>query len=110
VNSVVVACDSEQNPEDSFIKVIEDETQEMPSFNIEPTLNDEERTKIQTVLNEFVDVFRPSLGLTTLAEHSIDLTDDKPVSRPMYRVPESLKKPLAEEIDRLLKAGVLAEP
>jgi hypothetical protein len=108
-NSVVVACDSEQNPEDSFIKVIEDETQEMPSFNIEPTLNDEERTKIQTVLNEFVDVFRPSLGLTTLAEHSIDLTDDKPVSRPMYRVPESLKKPLAEEIDRLLKAGVLVE-
>jgi hypothetical protein len=61
------------------------------------------------VLNEFVDVFRPSLGLTTLAEHSIDLIDDKPVSRPMYRVPESLKKPLAEEIDRLLKAGVLVE-
>ena len=72
-------------------------------------MNDEDRSKIQTVLNELIDVFKPSLGLTTLAEHSIDLIDDKAVSKPMYRLPESLKKPLSEEIDRLLKAGVLVE-
>jgi hypothetical protein len=60
-------------------------------------------------LDEFKDIFRPSLGKTQLATHYIKLKDKTPRVKPSYRIPESLKKPFEDEVKRLLAAGILRE-
>ena len=110
INMVIVSVDPKTNAEDDHILSIDDEQTEGPSkFHIEPTLPVDERNALLAVLTEFEDVFRPSLGKTDLATHCIELTDNKPCVKPMYRLPESLKRPFEEEVQRLLQAGVLRE-
>lgn len=105
--SVIVCADLEENPEDENIRIIEDGSS--LTFNIEPTLDTDKRDELLAVLREFADVFRPSLGKTDLVTHYIEVTDDKPVVGPTYSMPESLKQPFEEEVNRLLAEGVLTE-
>ena len=110
INMVVITADPNVNTEDEHLRVLEDE-QSIGSieFRVEPTLTAEYRDTLLELLHEFQDVFRPSLGKTDLETHCIQLTDDKPCVKPMYRLPEALKKPFEEEVNRLVAAGVLRE-
>ena len=108
VNVAVVTADCGQNDEDRHLVAIEDSESFPPQFKVEMDLPSEQREKILALLNEYADtVFRPSLGVTHLVTHHIKLTDDTPCVSPPYRIPEALKKPFEEEINRLLAAGVL---
>jgi hypothetical protein len=108
ISSVVVSADTDENPEDDYMRVIEDDS-DTQKFQIEPTLSREQRDELLALLTEFSDVFRPSLGKTDLVTHYIELTDDKPVVGPMYKMPESMKQPFEDEVNRLLAEGVLVE-
>ena len=49
-----------------------------------------ETTVIKKLLSEYQDIFSKhddDLGLTSIAEHQIDLTDSKPIKQPFRRVP-----------------------
>ena len=110
INSVVVIADSSQNEEDEHITVIEDDLDgDKINFQIEQTLSSDRKTELVHVLNEFRNVFRPSLGRTDLATHYIHLTDDIPCVSPNYRIPESMKNQFEEEVNRLIAEGVLIE-
>jgi hypothetical protein len=101
-----------KNEEDVFIPVLrDDDVADFESFNvvIEKTLPVEQQTRLKALLYDFKDVFRPTLGRTHLLNHYIKLKDGSPFVRPVYRIPEALKKPLEEEINRFLEAGVLRE-
>jgi hypothetical protein len=58
------------------------------------------------LLYELSDVFRPTLGKTHPATPKIQLSDDTPCVSKSYRIPEALKQPLEDELNRLLEAGV----
>jgi hypothetical protein len=107
VNAVVVAADAASNHEDTYLPVMEDEITEPLKFNIEQSLPTDLIEKMQNLLTEFSDVFRPSLGKTHLATHKIQLIDDTPCVSRSYRIPETMKQPLEDELNRLLAAGVL---
>lgn len=107
VNAVVVAADTTSNFEDQFLPIIDDEVSEPLKFNIEESLPPDKKNKTQQLLMEFGDVFRLSLGKTHLAMHKIQLNDDTPCVSKSYRIPEALKQPLEDELNRLLDAGVL---
>ena len=47
------------------------------------------------------------MGLTSLAEHQIDLTDSKPIKQPFRRVPLAFVNEEKQAIDKLLKQGVI---
>ncbi len=107
VNAVVVAADTASNYEDKFLPVIDDEVTEPLKFNIEESLEPDQKQRMRNLLIEFSDVFRPTLGKTHLATHKIQLNDDAPCISKSYRIPEALKQPLEDELNRLLEAGVL---
>ena len=109
VNAVVVAADAAANYEDSYLPIRDDETSEPLNFNIEPSLPPDQFDRMRKLLTEFGDVFRSSLGKTNLATHKILLNDETPCVSRSYRIPEALKQPLEDELNRLLEAGVLRE-
>jgi hypothetical protein len=104
---VIVAADVKSNAEDAFLNVIEDDASEPLKFRIDESQPVEHRKRIYTLLDEFKHVFRSSLGCTNLATHKIELSDNTPCVSKAYRIPEALKQPLDEEINRLLDAGIL---
>ena len=108
-NAVVITADVAQNEEDAFLPIVEDEVSGDLNFKIETSLPSEQQQKLTALLDEFKDVFHPSLGKTHLAKHVIKLKDNTPCVRPSYRIPESLKKPFEEEVNRLISAGILRE-
>jgi len=111
--ATVVTADANCNAEDSHIKILQDDdvTNEIDcgQFKIEMSLPQEQQEQLKALLTEFKDVFRPTLGETHLAVHHIKLRDTTPCVRPQYRIPESLKQPLQEEIERLIAAGIVRE-
>ena len=69
-----------------------------------------QKTKVIDLLTEFQDIFaisREELGLTTLIEHEIPLTNEEPVRCPYRRVPFRLFKECEEEVQSLLDAGII---
>ena len=65
---------------------------------------------IAKLLSEYQDVFSKhddDLGLTSLAEHQIDLTDSKPIKQPFRRVPLAFVNEEKQAIDKLLRQGVI---
>ena len=107
VHAVVIAADLDTNFEDNYLPAIEDEVTEPIKFKIEESLPSDQKECMLKLLTEFKDVFRPNLGKTHLAVHCITLTDDTPCVSKSYRIPETLKQPLEDELNRLLEAGVL---
>ena len=47
------------------------------------------------------------IGRTHLIQHEIVLTDDTPVYQASYKMPETLKPEVKNEIDRMLADGIL---
>ena len=69
-----------------------------------------ETLEIKKLLSEYQDIFSKhddDLGLTSLAEHRIDLTDSKPIKQPFRRVPLAFVNEEKQAIDKLLKQGVI---
>ena len=69
-----------------------------------------ETQEIAKLLSEYQDVFSKhddDLGLTSLAEHQIDLTDTKPIKQPFRRVPLAFVNEEKHAIDKLLRQGVI---
>ena len=69
-----------------------------------------EKCEIANLLDEYQDVFSKDendLGLTSLAEHSIDTGTAKPVKQPFRRVPLAFANEEKEAINKLLDQGVI---
>jgi hypothetical protein len=107
VHAVVVAADLDANSEDKYLTCHGRRSYRPIKFKIEESLTPHQKECILKLLNDFDDVFRPNLGKTHLAVHSIILSDDTPCVSKSYRIPEALKQPLEDELNRLLAAGVL---
>src|SRR6218665_3019216 len=72
-------------------------------------LTKKQRSQLQEVLDEYSDRFSEKIGRTTLIKHEIKLTNDKPIAPKMYRIPESLKDKVHEQIVTMLADGLIEE-
>lgn len=70
-------------------------------------LNTSERGRINSLLNEFADIFSERLEATPYAEHAIKLTEETPIAVPPYRLSPTKKKILEEELERMLAADII---
>ena len=65
------------------------------------------KQRMRNLLIEFSDVIQPTLGKTHFVVHRIQLSDDTPCISNSSRIPEALKQPLENALNRLFEAGVL---
>lgn len=79
-------------------------------FDINEKLDDDEKIAIESLLNRYPDAFSwksTELGETNLGIHHIDTGDNPPIKSYPFRASPSEQKILKEEIETLVKAGVL---
>jgi transposase InsO family protein len=75
-------------------------------------LNEEEKTEISKILEEFSDVFfleGDQISRDCKFKYRIDLTDPKPVNQRQFRVPIHLKGEMEKQVKEMLKDGTLRE-
>lgn len=72
-------------------------------------LTNEEKQKMNLLLEEYEDIFRLGGEATPYIEHHIDTGDHSPVAVPPYRVSPARKIEMQKEIERLLSEGIIEE-
>jgi predicted aspartyl protease len=71
-------------------------------------VSDEQRTSAINLLQEYADIFRTEpLGSSRNFEHKLELLDPEPVKMMPRRVPQTQYAAMQEEIERMLKLGVI---
>lgn len=73
------------------------------------SLTDLDRKRLNALLDQNSDLFAESGPPTTQAEHTIKLTDDKPVAVPPYRLPPAKQALLKEELEKLITQDIIEE-
>ena len=64
---------------------------------------------MENLLSIFSDIFTDIPSQTNCIEHEIELTSEEPVKLKPYPLPFSSEPIVKEEIDNMLKAGVIQE-
>ncbi|GFX40590.1 retrovirus-related Pol polyprotein from transposon 412 [Trichonephila clavipes] len=70
-------------------------------------LHDKQRDRLRELLNKYSKCFSNNPGLTNLVEHEIQLVSDQPVRTKPYRMSHRQNKILKNEINRMLKLGII---
>lgn len=112
INVAIVESDTAVNEEDYHLPLIDWDLQQgnyRPKFRVGNHLPAEQQQQMLNLLNEYPDVFTNRLGCTHLLKHNIELTDETPCAQHAYRIADSLRKPVEDEIRRMLQAGVIRE-
>jgi len=86
---------------------IGEQTECYKDVNVNPELNTEPKQEINRLLFEFADIFTDVPKVTTLDEHSIELTTDDPVKSRAYPLPYATRKSVDKEIDSMLASGII---
>lgn len=84
----------------------------LETSSIDPNVHNlsvEERVRLETVKEEFLDFDRHGLGKTELMEHVIDTGDAVPVKQRHYPVSPAVQSLLYQEVDRMIDLGVIEE-
>ena len=74
---------------------------------INPELSDEQKQQVLEILEEYQDVFTENPGLTNLIEHTIELTDDKPIRVKQYPMPYAERENVEDEIVKMYGQDII---
>ncbi|GFX88573.1 retrovirus-related Pol polyprotein from transposon 297 [Trichonephila clavipes] len=72
-------------------------------------INDKQMDRLCELLNEYSVCFSNNPSLTNLVEHEIQLVTDQPVRTKPYRMSQRQNEILKNEINRMLKLGLIEE-
>ena len=70
-------------------------------------LDEEQKNKLQNLVNEFSDVFSNQPGRTNVIEHRIILTTNKPIRQCPYRIPQAYREKVKKEIEEMEENGII---
>jgi len=89
-----------------------DQTELLPSqiIEMEPLshLSEDERVRLLAALNKYPECFSETPVFCDLIQHEIHVSDDfRPKRLRSYRVPENLKPKVEEQIQELLRLGIM---
>ncbi|XP_055374910.1 uncharacterized protein MAL13P1.304-like [Condylostylus longicornis] len=80
--------------------------------NLKKSLNSEEKTHLNKLLNNYSDLFFKEgdyLTNTTEIQHQIITTIDRPIYFKIYRYPQIHEKEISKQISDMLKQGIIKE-
>ena len=67
----------------------------------------EQRQDVEKLIYEFRDIFTDVPKVTTLGEHSIQLTIDEPLRSKAYTLPHAMRTKVEEEIEDMLRLSII---
>ena len=70
-------------------------------------MDEEQKNKLQNLVNEFSDVFSNQPGKTIVIEHRIILTTDKPIRQCPYHIPQAYREKVKKEIEEMEENGII---
>ncbi|XP_058614187.1 LOW QUALITY PROTEIN: uncharacterized protein LOC131528813 [Onychostoma macrolepis] len=73
----------------------------------QPHLSAAQKTELQHLVSQFSDVFSPLPGRTSVLQHDIRVPTGTIVRQRPYRVPEARRHAIEDEIQEMLKLGVI---
>ena len=65
------------------------------------------RDQVETLLQEYADVFSGRPNLTDIVTHRIDTADSPPIRCTPYKVPQKLDEDVNKEITKMLEMGII---
>ncbi|KAL1248768.1 hypothetical protein QQF64_022086 [Cirrhinus molitorella] len=77
------------------------------AVDVNPHLSAAQKTEIQHLIGQFSDVFSPRPGRTHVLQHDIRTPPGVIVRQRPYRVPEARRQAIEEEVQEMLKLGVI---
>ena len=75
--------------------------------NINPQLSQEQKVEVENVLSEFQYVLTDVPKVTSLGEHSIELSSLEPIRSRAYPLPFAMREAVDQELDFMLASGVI---
>lgn len=104
VNQVLVA---EETDDVEQLDLIHPFSEEGNKEEVDAYLSTEQKEELQSLLQEFKEVFNDTPGSTNQAFHSIPTVTTQPITQQPYRIPSKWKESLEEEVRQLLTLGVI---
>ena len=84
-----------------------EQTETVHDVNIGQIESGNQRAQVQELMNEFEDVLTDLPGKTHLSEFCVKLTTADPVKSKAYQVPYALRDTVKQEIEAMLRMGVI---
>ena len=104
--NVTLVVDSCEAPYETLPGIDDcDEDGKQPEISL--NLSTRQRAELSQMFQEYSDVFTSKLGLTNLLEHNIVVTDQHPCVSKSYRIPDSLRDQVDEQIKIMLENGTV---
>uniref|UniRef100_A0A9J8D001 Gypsy retrotransposon integrase-like protein 1 n=1 Tax=Cyprinus carpio carpio TaxID=630221 RepID=A0A9J8D001_CYPCA len=75
--------------------------------DVDPHLSAAQKTELQHLVSQFQDVFASQPGQTNVLQHDIRTPPGVVVRQRPYRVPEARRQAIEEEVQQMLKLGVI---
>ncbi|XP_070576339.1 uncharacterized protein [Ptychodera flava] len=69
----------------------------------------DQRAELLCLLQKYSDVLTDVPGCTDQVEHDVITTDETPICQKLYRLPQAAKQTVKEELQKMLKAGIITE-
>lgn len=107
--SLTVDHDIDSQFLDDSIGPCYEQTQTWQDVKIDQKLSKSRGKQIETVLEKHSRAFSDVPGKTHVITHEVKTTNETPIRHRAYRTPQSLKQKIKDELDSMLKLGVIEE-
>ena len=94
---------------DNSIGPVYEQTQTWQDVKIDQKLSKSRAKQINTILKAHTKAFSDVPGKTHVISHKVKTTNETPIRHKAYRTPHSLKQKIKDELDTMLKLGVIEE-
>ena len=88
---------------------VSEKKEDYTQVSVNPDLTTDQKDQVLKVLVEFQDVFSDVPNVTTLGEHTVQLTSTEPIRSKAYPLPFALRESVGKELNFML-ASVVIEP
>ena len=82
-------------------------TETFADVDINPSLSDNQRAEIVSLLRNFAHIFTDLPGMTNVLKHDIKTTTDRPIRIGPRQIPFAMIDTVRDEIENMLKLGVI---
>lgn len=94
---------------DDSLDTVYTQTQTWEDVEIAKSLSSQQKQEVSEVLKKNAKAFSDIPGKTSVIKHVVKTTNQTPIRQRAYRTPHALKQQVKNEIDNMLKLGVIEE-